>query len=372
MKYVLYALFFALSILSAGCGKAGAADKQPDQPREVRTAPVEVINFQETITGAGRLADREEIRLSVKTGGVLRSILVEEGDRVRRGQKLAVLELDEIQAESRKAELGEEKAKIDLENARLALRLAERDYRNAQGLYQDSVATLEQLENAEVQLDNARNQLEAAKKGLDLSRQNVEVAQYNLQYSSITAPYSGTILRKLAEAGEIIGPGMPVLLLGAGAGPKVLRIDVTDRDILQLEAGANAEVFFDAYPDVVFAGRVEELAAMANPMTGTFAVEVAVPENGHPLLSGLIGRAEIPASTSLQLLRIPMDAIRQGDGQYVTVFLLENGAARQRRLPVYKIQGDSLLIREGLAVKDTVITSGVGYLADGQPVRSVQ
>lgn len=372
MRYSIYILLLALSILSNSCGDVAATQQQPQPPREVRTAPVAAIEFRETITGTGRLADREEVRLSFKTGGVVQRLLVDEGDRVQRGQKLAILELDEIQAENRKAELGEEKASIDLENARLALRLAERDYRNVQGLYQDSVATLEQLENAEVQLDNARNQLEAAQKGLDLSRQNVEVARYNLRYSTITAPYSGTILRKLAETGEIVGPGTPVFLLGSGARTKVLRMDVTDRDIIQLQQGTEAEVVFDAYPNQVFIGRVDELAAMANPVTGTYAIEVAVAPQGQELLSGLIGQAAIPAKAAVPVWRIPIDAIVQGDGQYVEVFVLDKGKARKRRLPVFKIAGDSLLIREGLTASDTIITSGVGYLAEGQPVQPVQ
>lgn len=373
MKYTVYIILFALSALANSCGEAtSAVDHSPQPPREVRTAAAEVIDFRETITGAGRLADREEIRLSFKTGGIVHRILVNEGDPIRQGQKLATLELDEIQAEYRKAELGEEKAKIDVENARLALRLAERDYRNAKGLYQDSVTTLEQLENAEVQLENARNQLDAVQKGLDLSRQNVDVAQYNLQYSTITAPHGGTVLRKLVEAGEIVGPGNPVLLMGAGARTKVLRIDVTDRHIFQLEQGAVAEVIFDAYPNEVFTGQVDELAAMANPMTGTFSVEVAVTPNQKRLLSGMIGQAKIPAATSLRLLRIPVDAMVQGDGQYVEVFVLDDGKARQHRLQVYKMEGESLLIREGLEPTDTVITSGVGYLTNGQRVQPLQ
>jgi len=372
-KYIQYnLLLLGLALSLQSCGDAQAADAKAEQPREVRTVEVALVDYRETITGSGRLADREEVRLSFKTGGVIRSILVGEGDRVRRGQELATLELDEIQAETRKAQLGIEKAQIDLENAQLALRLAERDYRNAKGLYQDSVATLEQLENAEVQLDNAKNQLEAARKGLALNEQNQEVANFNLKYSVIKAPANGTILMQLAEAGEITGPGSPIFILGTQARTKVLRVDVTDREIVQLQKGTEASVTFDAFPGKNFPGTVDELAAQADPRTGTYTIEVAVDPRGEPLLSGLIGEVTLEAGNSQSLLRIPIDALVRGDGDRAEVFVVEEGKARLRQVQVFKIEGESLLVQEGLSRGATVITSGVGYLSDGQAVQPIR
>jgi len=360
----------ALSLQS--CDDAQAADPKAEQPREVRIAEAAPIDYRETITGSGRLADREEIRLSFKTGGVIRSVWADPGDKVRKGQELATLELDEIQAETRKAQLGTEKAQIDLENAKLALRLAERDYRNAKGLYQDSVATLEQLENAEVQLDNAKNQLETARKGLALSEQNQEVANFNLKYSVIKAPASGTILVQLAEAGEIVGPGNPVFLMGTQASTKVLRVDVTDREIVQLQEGERATVTFDAYPGKTFTGQIDELAAQADPRTGTYTVEIAVNAQGQNLLSGLIGKVTMEAGNSRSLLRIPIDALVRGDGDRAEIFVVKERKARLKQVQIFRIEGESLLVQEGLSASENVIISGVGYLSDGQAIQVIR
>jgi RND family efflux transporter MFP subunit len=365
-------LLFIMALSLQSCGDAQAADPKAEQPREVRIAEAAPIDYRETITGSGRLADREEIRLSFKTGGVIRSVRADPGDQVRKGQELATLELDEIQAETRKAQLGTEKAQIDLENARLALRLAERDYRNAKGLYQDSVATLEQLENAEVQLDNAKNQLETARKGLALSKQNQEVANFNLKYSVIKAPASGTILMQLAEAGEIVGPGNPVFLLGTQASTKVLRVDVTDREIVQLQEGTRATVTFDAYPGKVFTGQIDELAAQADPRTGTYTVEIAVNTEGQNLLSGLIGKVTMEAGNSQSLLRIPIDALVRGDGARAEIFVVKERKAHLKQVQVFRIEGESLLVQEGLSASENVIISGVGYLSDGQAVQVIR
>ena len=372
-KYIQFTLLLlALALILQSCDDAQAADTKAEQPREVRTAEAARVDYRETITGSGRLANREEVRLSFKTGGVIQSIQAGEGDRVRKGQELATLELDEVQAEARKAQLGTEKAEIDLENARLALRLAERDYRNAKGLYQDSVATLEQLENAEVQLENAENQLEGARKGLALTEQNQEVANFNLKYSVIKAPASGTILMQLGEAGEIVGPGNPVFLLGTQASTKILRVNVTDREIVQLQEGTSATVTFDAYPGKTFVGEVDKLGAQADPRTGTYTVEIAVNAQGQRLLSGLIGEVTMEAGNRQSLLRIPIDALVRGDGDRAEIFVVEERKARLKRVHIFTIEGETLLVQKGLSAAENVIISGVGYLSDGQAVRVIR
>ncbi|MEM6378983.1 MAG: biotin/lipoyl-binding protein, partial [Bacteroidota bacterium] len=155
-------LLSLLGIAFQSCSPSNAAENTTVPPRQVNVIKIQSQEFQEKITASGRLSAKEEINLSFKTGGIIQKTLVEEGQKVRKGQLLAVLQLDEIQAQVQMANLSESKAKIDLENAALALQLAERDYRNVQGLFKDSVATLEQLENVEVQLENAKNQLAAA------------------------------------------------------------------------------------------------------------------------------------------------------------------------------------------------------------------
>ncbi|MCB0581777.1 MAG: biotin/lipoyl-binding protein, partial [Phaeodactylibacter sp.] len=210
----LIALIVALAIGLAACSNnASENDKNPSAAvpaRTVETADVEVVQHREVIFASGKLSLEQEARLSFKTGGIIKRIFVDEGQSVRQGQVLAELALEEISAQTQQARLGQQQAEINVENAKLALRLAERDYQNASGLYQDSVATLEQLQNAEVQLDNARNQLEAARKGMAMQGEQVEVASFNLRYSKITAPSNGTILKKLAESNELVGPGTPV------------------------------------------------------------------------------------------------------------------------------------------------------------------
>jgi RND family efflux transporter MFP subunit len=365
-------IILTLSLFSLSCSSSNAAENNSVPPRQVTVKTVISQTFRETVTASGRLAAKEELNLSFKTGGIIQKILVEEGQKVRKNQLLAVLQLDEIQAQVRMANLSENKAKIDLENAALALQLAERDYRNAQGLFVDSVATLEQLENAEVQLANAKNQMAAAQTGLELSQQNQTVADYNLKYSKIVAPTSGTILKKMLEANEIVGPGRTIFLLGSNDQIKVIKISATDKDIININLGDPAEIRFDAYPEVLFKGSVEAIAGQADPFTGTYEVELKVDPGKYKLLSGFIGAVKIQTSEEKQVLVLDAAALVAADGNKGSVFVVQNDQVEMRELSIFRIDGENILVQSGLKVGEQVVVSGAGYLEDGQAVRIIK
>ena len=352
------------TLIAAGCGDSKAADLsgQASELPHVETVAAELIEYAPEVFGTGRLASREESKLSFKTGGIVSRIHVREGQQVRRGQLLAELDLDEIEAQTQQASLGVQQAGITLSNARLALERAERDYRNVQGLFADSVATLEQMEDAELQLRNARNQLEAAQTGLAFSEKNQTVADFNLKYSSITAPANGTILMKLAEVNELVGPGTPVFLFGSKEKAQVIRVSITDKDVIHVKLGDRATVEFDAYPGETFPAEVREIASMADPYTNTYEVELEIDPAGKILLSGFIGSVRIRTSGSESLIRIPVDALVKADGHSGEVFVVRAGRAELVNIEIHSLGSDRLLLRSGLQPGDEVIVKGGGYL----------
>lgn len=361
-----------LSLLIAACGDSVAPETAQEKitAKPVETTTATPITYQHEVFASGRLSSSEEAKLSFKTGGIIKKINVREGQKVRKGQQLAELELEEIRAQSQQAEIGEQQAAISIENAKLALRLAERDYENAMGLYKDSVATLEQLQNAEVQLDNARNQLAAAEKGLSFSKQNVEIAQFNLRHSTITAPANGVILKKVAEVNELVGPGTPVFLFGSEDKAQIIRVNVTDKDIIFIQLGDRAGIDFDAYPHHTFKGIVREVASMADPYTGTFEVEIEVEAEGRQLLTGFIGTVNIHTQASQELVAIPIDALVGANEQTGQVFTVEGGKATSKSVRIFRIEKDQILLSDGLKPGTEVVVRGNGYLEDADLVTS--
>jgi multidrug efflux system membrane fusion protein len=362
-------LLIAVAISCSPQNEEGQATSEaPKARKQVKATPVIPLNYQEKVYATGKLALEEEAKLSFKTGGIIAKIYVSEGQSVPKGKLLAELDLQEMNARNQQARIGTQQAAINIDNAKLALRLAQRDYDNAKGLYQDSVATLEQLENAEVQLDNANNQLEAAQKAYALQSESLVVADFNLQYSRIVAPEAGIILKKMASANELVTPGKAVFLFGSREKSKVLRTSLVDKDIIHIKLGNTANIQFDAYPNTTFNGVVTEVASLADPFTGTYEIEIQLNAQDKKLLSGFIGSAEIITSTTADLFRIPIDALIGADGNKGEVFVVEHEKAAKTDVQIFKMQEDYLLIEKGLDSTDKVITSGVGYIEDQEPI----
>lgn len=333
-------------LVLAACGR----DAQAEAPRgpdavAVRTAPVTREWVTRPVEATGTLHSKDEIQLSFKIGGIVAQVLVAEGQQVRRGQPLATLDLREVDAQVAAARSGVDKA--------------ERDLARAEALYADSVATLAQVQDART--------------GADVARSGLQAAAFNRRYATIVAPADGVVLRRLAEGGELVSPGAPVVVLGSSERGQVLRVGVADRDAVRLKPGDAATVRFDAFPGEAFAGSVREVAPSADPRTGTYQVEVSVSGGGRPLANGLVGRVEIRPAAGTEMALVPIQAILEADGTEATVYTLAADGRTARRLPVTVgfIAGERVAVSGGLEGVESVVTDGAAYLGDGAAVKVV-
>jgi RND family efflux transporter MFP subunit len=336
----------ALVLGLAACGTAAGKDAPaPDARVPVRTALVLDSLVARPVIGTGTVVAKEEVQLAFKTGGIVAEVRVHEGDRVRVGEVLAALDTREIDAHVRQAESGAEKA--------------ERDLARARNLYRDSVATLEQLQNAATAADVARADLTAAR--------------FNRRYALVVAPGDGVVLRRVAEAGELVAPGQALLTVSSEAHGQVVRLGLADRDLVRLHRGDDAQVDFDALPGEGFHGRVSEIGAAADAHTGTYTVEVALDGGTRALPSGLIGRVEVRPQQPERLRLVPVEAIAEADGDTGSVYALRPDGRSVARLPVTIafIEGDHVAVRGGLTGVARVVTDGVAYVEDGQRVQVV-
>ncbi|MGH7471366.1 MAG: efflux RND transporter periplasmic adaptor subunit [Longimicrobiales bacterium] len=335
-----------ISVLGLGaCHRADGKDApvHVEQETPVRAISIAADSFAPVIEASGVLAAREEIPLAFKIGGVVARVLVEEGQRVRAGQTLAMLDPIEIDAA--------------VARARSALDKAERDLQRARNLYQDSVATLEQVQNATT--------------AAEIARSDFETARFNQRYAVVVAPAAGAVLRRTVQPGQLVAAGQSVLVLGNDAAGVVVRVALSDRDAVRVRSGDAAEVAFDAFPGQSFRGRVRQVGAAAHPQTGTYAIEIALAQPPRAL-SGLIGRARIQPSAREQVTLVPIDAITEADGAHGVVYALETDT-RVRRVPVTLgvWSGDRVSIVSGLDGISRIVTTGSAYLSHGAKVKIV-
>ncbi|MBT8221352.1 MAG: efflux RND transporter periplasmic adaptor subunit [Bacteroidia bacterium] len=336
----------------------------------VKVAQVKAIEYENDVYAMGRLASKEEIKLSFKTGGLIKRMHAVEGQKVSTGKLLAELDLEEINAQVQQATIGEEQAEITLQNAELQVEKFERDYKDIKALYEDRVATLTELKDLKSLLDNARNQVKAAKTGLEFSRQNQNIASYNKRLSKIVAPSSGTILKRLAEPSEIVGPGTPIFIFGSSKESLVLKANVTDKDIVHLQIGNTATITFDAYPADHFNGQITEIAGIADPYTGTYEIEISLDKTNKKMLSGFIGEATIQSSNKQQLLSIPLDAMISANGDVAKVYTVDQGIVKSKTIKIGAIKGEYLVVFEGLRAGENVIIKGANYVSPNDSVNT--
>ncbi len=349
----------ALTVVAA-CGKpAEGAKASAESVTPVQLANVVPAGQSPVITATGTLGAKDEVSLSFKIGGIVGRVLVDDGDRVRRGQVLAVLDQREIDAMVAKATAGADKAR--------------RDAARAERLFKDSVVTMAQMQDAQT----ARTAAEA----------DLRAARVNHEYATVVAPADGVVLARTANAGQLVAPGAPVIQFASRARGSVLRAGVPDRSALSIGQGEEAQVSFDAVPGKVFKGRVSQVGASADARTGLYVIEIAV-DGVEGLPSGLVGRVTVLGTGTgtgtvkctgtgtvecgvqgAGVVSIPAEALVEGDGARGTVFTVDSAGTRARRVTVTLVglDGDRVLVR-GLDGVTRVVSAGASWLSDSARV----
>ncbi|MBK7428952.1 MAG: efflux RND transporter periplasmic adaptor subunit [Saprospiraceae bacterium] len=347
IHYTFMLVLAALFIQACSESKANSENSISKKAIPVRVMKLEKQNWNSEVKASGSITSDDETLLSFKTGGIISEILVSEGDYIRKGQLLARLDLTEINASVNQAKLAHAKAL--------------RDYERVQRLKLEDAATLEQEENT--------------KTGLDLAVQQLQVAQFNLQHSEIRSAQNGYVLKKLANPGQISGPGTPVFqTISSNSSAWKLRVGVTDREWALIKEGDLAFIHSDLISDEKIQSKVIKKSRTADLRGGSFTVDLAIPSS---LLKkaglGMIASATITPSTKENCWMIPYEALLDSDKGNGYVFTLGKDQKVQKiKVKTGKLDHDKIQVLEGLENQTSIVVSGSAYLKDGSEVSIIQ
>ncbi len=336
-------VILALIILLSGCKSAPEKGITENKPLQVKLWNVELREYKLPVRAVGMLSTTTEMKLGFKTGGIVKQVNAKEGASVKRGEVLAVLDLSEINAQVNQARIGVEKAERDLSRAR--------------NLYRDSVATLEQFQNA--------------RSAYELAQSQKRIADFNLLHSSIKAPSNGRIQKILVENSEFIAPGYPAILFASTESDWVVRVALTDKDIVKFSLGDSAHVEMDAFPDIQFQAEITELGAIADPVTGTYEAELGILHTNPQFRSGFISRAYIFPTQSSTAAMVPLEALLEASDKKAIVYVYKDGELSKRRIRTGRIVDDLIMVLEGLEPGELVITEGAKYIRDDSQISPV-
>ena len=350
MRLISASIVLPVLLFISGCKPSEQKKQVEILPVQVRIQTVRSVEYKIPVRATGLLGTTTKMKLSFKTGGIIKQINTREGRLVQRGDILAVLDLSEVKAQVNQAHIGVEKAQRDMDRAR--------------NLYHDSVATLEQYQNT--------------RSAFELARAQKQIADFNLQHSRITAPSDGKIQKILVETNEVIGSGYPAILFASTENDWVVRAALTDKDVVKFSIGDSARIFMDAFPDTEFKAEVSELGAVADPVTGTYEAELLILHADPQFRTGFISRVEIYPTLVSHSLVVPIEALQDASDQKAHVFVYQEDVqnkqyrARKRNLKTGRILGDNVVVLEGLEEGELVITEGAKYLRANVEVEVVK
>lgn len=336
-------IIYALALVLSGCKPESQNEHTENPALQVKLYKAETREFKLPVRAAGMLSTTTDMKLSFKTGGIVKHLHVREGVSVLRGDILAVLDLSEINAQ--------------VNQARIGLERAERDLQRAKNLYRDSVVTLEQLQNAS--------------SAYELAVSQKRIADFNLEHSRIKAPANGKIQKILVETNEMIGPGHPAILFASTESDWVVRVALTDKDIVKFSIGDSAQVDMDAFPDRLFPARITELGVIADPVTGTYEAELQILRADPQFRTGFIARSYVYPTHTSRAVTVPLEALIGANDNRASVYVFKDGELSRRTIRTGRILGDEMVVKEGLEAGELLVTEGARYIVKDSRVNPV-
>ncbi len=350
MKRYNYFQAFALITLlllgsCSGGDKADSADAQEQQKPLVKT---QLVHSREVAQEGVYTATVEPDLLnniSSSTPNRIKEILVDDGFRVTKGQKLVVL--DDVNTAS--YELQVANAKANLENVQL-------NYDRAVELLKIGGGTQQNVDQMQLQLTNARNTLA-----------NAERALRNVQENTVLlSPISGVVTKRNYDPGDMTG-ALPILTI-ARVNPVKIVINVSESEFSKVKKGMPASITFDTYGDEQFEGTVSMVSPTIDTASRTFGVEITMANPNDRILPGMFGRVTLNLGNANHVVVPDRAVVKQpGSGNHY-VYVYKDGTVSYNRVELGRRLGDAYELLSGVEDGDEVVIAGQSKLADGVEV----
>ena len=351
-------------IALTGCQKAQqrAALKADYKTMKVKTDSLTLSNiYSATIRG------RQDIEIYPQVGGTLQRLLVTEGQRVKKGQTLFIIDQVPYQAALNTA-------KATLEAAQAALATAELTFQSTKRLYDQQVVS-------EFDLQKAQNSLQSAKASVAQATAQVTNAANNLSYTTVKSPADGVVGVLPYRQGALVGSSMPQPLTTVSDNNDMyVYFSFPESQLLAMtrEYGTPEEAVAHM-PEVglrlvdgsmyEFTGKVESVSGVIDRSTGSVSLRAVFANPKHVLFSGSTGNIVVPVKYTDQIL-VPQVAAVQKQDKYFVFGIDADGNAKSIAIEVAPYNnGKEYIVTNGLTPGQEIIASGAGMIHEGQKIR---
>lgn len=347
--------FLSILAVSSFIACASVQPKPTSSPEIVRNVPVLAVqpaNAPDLLEAVGTVRTAQTTSLASQMMGDIVEIRVREGDRVQRGQVLAVIDDSQPRAALDRATAAEAAVQQQLVASESDLSLAESTLKRYQTLYDRKSVSPQEYDEVKARQQAAVSRRDMARADQAQAKAAIGQARTSLDYARIRAPFDGVVTEKRADPGTLAAPGVPILTVEDVRRYR-LEATINESDLRYLRTGKEVPVVIDALGNAELRGRVAQILPVADPASRSFLVKIELPEDAR-LRSGLFGRAQFSRGERQSLL-IPRSAVIER-GQLQGIFVLDqNKVAALRYVTLGKFSGDNVEVLAGLQTSERVV-----------------
>jgi len=346
-----------LSLAVASAALAGCNSTAPARSPAVETVQARVVESRQeqvaaTVRATGTLHARESSTLSAQVMGRVQSVLVREGDSVRAGQTLVMLDDSTLKASAEQSEAAVQAAASQQIAAQKNADLATSTLARYQQLQAQKSVSRQEMDEVSRRAEAASAQVDALRAQANAMRAQQSGARAMLGYTRIVAPFAGVVTARMIDPGAMAAPGVPLVQIDS-AGSLQLQATVPESAIRSIRPGMKIKVALDSMPDEDPAGTVSQILPTADPSSHSVLVKIDVPTS-KTLRAGMYATADIPAGTR-QAIAVPRSAIVQRGSLPCAYVLDTNGVAQLRYVTVGANRGDAVEVLSGIAASEKLV-----------------
>jgi HlyD family secretion protein len=368
---------------------------------KVYVEPVKPRTIQAIVTAPGEVNPKVKVNISAHIVGKIEKLYFQDGDRVRKGQKLVDLEKFAYQAQYDRARAGVSNANIEVIRAKAALGTADTAYKRATSMQRQGIQAQELFDRARQDYDNAQAGYASAQEGVRQATALLQQAKTDLDHTTILSPIDGKAVQLNAHEGEVVvtgtmnNPGSVIAVI-ADLSEILVEADVGETEVTGIKVGQKAKIHVDAVPEKEYDGHVVEIGSSAEvrQTAGTglryFKVKVQFDNPDDRLRPGMTSQVSIITTTAPEALSVPIQSVvervppslaKKGKGDEEPedentpkrkyVFLVKDGKAVMTEVKTGISDATHVSIESGLKASDQVITGPFRILKkikDGDPV----
>ncbi|MDT8901795.1 efflux RND transporter periplasmic adaptor subunit [Anaeroselena agilis] len=291
--------------------------------------------------------------ISSKVDGRIDRLLVEEGDVVKAGSLLAVLDTNELAAQVVQAQGSLFSAQASLEQANL-------DLKRTEALAKQGAVSVQALDTARIKRDLAIGSLRSAEG-------NLALLQARLDNANIVAPRDGVVVKRYVQAGYYTKAGTAIVAV-ADTASLLAKAMVGEAQVHELSVGSKVAVQVNAFPGKQFAGTVTRISPAAVQPSRTFTAEITIPNPGGQLKSGMFAKVEAPGRVRPGALAVPEGALVMREDQKTVFVVIADNKVQQRLLKLGYVGGGWAEVLDGVKLGDTIVVAGHNKLKDGSSI----